>query len=104
MESIKKLLNEQVTIAFRDYGLVIACIFIGFVLGFAFKSFVVDRRTNQLIKARFDDKDEQINDLKQLVYERLSGTSEQIDPGIFKRLKKFFKRTVKGVKINRQRS
>lgn len=99
MDSVKRLLNEHIAIIFADYGLVITCLFIGFTIGWLFKTFIVDRRTDQLINDRIRDKDLQINDLKQIVYERLNVEIHQIDPGLFKRLKKFFKKSVKGLKI-----
>lgn len=102
MEGATELLNNQVTKLFSQYGLVIACLFVGFIFGFSFKTYIVDWKKDKLVKDRFIDKDEYINSLKRIVYERLSVEPELIDKSFFKRLKSFFKVSVKSVRIKKK--
>lgn len=82
------LLNE----AFEKYGLVIACLVIGIIIGWLLKRFLADPKYRKQINLRFAEKDERIARLSFLVHERLSQvTVQKQDKSFFGRMKKFFK-------------
>ena len=90
-DALKKQLNEYIQQAFSDYGIVIACLFIGW----HFKLFFADRIYNNQVKLRLGDKDQQIADLKSLVHERLNKVViDTQDKSFFRRIKKYFKKSI----------
>lgn len=85
-------INHYVKYAFENYGLVIALLIIGFVLGWYGKLFLSDRKYQKQIELRFKEKDERISDYKTLISERLAKVQvRQEDSSFFKKIKKFFK-------------
>lgn len=92
-ETIKDQLNNYIQQVFSDYGIVIACLVIGILIGWYLKLFVADRKYNQQIKIRIEEKDQRIAELNFLVLERLNKvTVKQQDKSFFKRLKRSFKK------------
>lgn len=84
--------NYYIKYAFENYGLLIAFLIIGFVLGWYGKLFLSDRKYQQQIELRFKEKDERISEYKVLISERLSKVEvKKEDSAFFKRVKKFFK-------------
>ena len=91
----KKQLNEYIQQVFSDHGMVIACLFIGMLIGWHFKLFFADRRYNNQVKLRLNEKDQQIADLKFLVHERLNKVViDTRDKSFFRRIKKYFKKSI----------
>ena len=94
-DALKKQLNEYIQPAFLDYGIVTACLFIGW----HFKLFFADRRYNNQVKLRLNEKDQQIADLKSLVHERLNKVViDTKDKSFFRRIKKYFKKLISIIK------
>lgn len=92
-EKVTTLLDEYVKQAFENYGLVIALLVIGFVLGWLFKTFVMDWKYNQQIKIRFKEKDQRIAELNFIISNRLNKIEvEKLDKAFFNRVKKYFKK------------
>ncbi|MDY8137616.1 hypothetical protein [Aquimarina sp. 2201CG5-10] len=89
---LKDKLSELFDNIIAEYGLVIGCVVIGIFIGWQLKAFFSDRKYNQQINIRFKEKDQQIYDLKKLVYQRLTRLKvEEVDKGFFRKLKKYFK-------------
>lgn len=95
VDNIKDQLFKQVQLIFANYGLIIGIIFISFLTGFFFKEYVSDRHYRKQIDLRLKDKDERINDLKQIIQERAKKlTVDKTDNNLFmlwKRIVKYFK-------------
>ena len=86
-------LSQLVEQALSDYGLVIACLIIGMLVGYYGKMFITDRKYNKQIIIRLKEKDLRISELNYIVLERLNKVSiQQKDKSFFKRLKKSFKK------------
>ena len=91
----KKQLNEYIQQAFSDYGIVIACLFIGMFMGWHFKLFFADRKYNNQVKLRINEKYQQIVDLKSLVHEKLDNVVvDTRDKSFFDKVKKYFKKSM----------
>lgn len=95
VDEIKDGISKQVEYVFTNYGLIIALVVISFVLGFLFKEYVSDRNYREQINFRLKEKDDRINDLKQIIQERAKKlTVEKTDANLFnlwKRIVKYFK-------------
>lgn len=92
MKIIKEQLKNYIQQALTDYGLVIACITIGIIIGWYLKLFLADRKYNRQIKIRIREKDQRIAELNCIVLERLNKvTVKKQDRTFFKRLRKSFK-------------
>jgi len=90
---IKKELSGYVEQALTEYGLVIACIVIGIVIGWYGKLFLADRKYNKQINIRIQEKDQRIAELNYIVLDGLNKIKIQDkDKTFFKRLKKYFKK------------
>ncbi|ASV29844.1 hypothetical protein [Maribacter cobaltidurans] len=90
---IKKSLSEWIEQALQEYGLVIACLIIGMLIGWYGKLLFADRKYNKQIQKRFDEKDERIAQLNFIVHEKLNKiTVPQADKDFFRRVKRFFKK------------
>jgi hypothetical protein len=84
--------NYYIKYAFENYGLLIAFLVIGFLLGWYGKILLSDRKYQKQIELRFKEKDERISEYKVLISERLSKVEvKKEDASFFKRVKKFFK-------------
>jgi hypothetical protein len=95
LQKIKEYLNVAVESAFNEYGIVIACLTIGAIIGWTFKAWVADRSFRKQIELRISERDQKIEELKVLVNERLKKVVVQKqDRLFFKALKKYFKATV----------
>ena len=85
-------LLKQLDIALSNYGLIIAIAILSFTFGFFFKEYISDRHYRKQITLRFLEKDERINDLKQIIQERAKKLSvEKADPDLFRLWKKIVK-------------
>ena len=95
--NIKALLLEQVESIFANYGLIIGFMIISFIGGYLFKEFVSDRHYRKQINLRLQDKDERINDLKQIIQERAKKiVVDKTDAslfGLWKKIVKYFNRS-----------
>lgn len=92
MKQIKKLFFDWVEEAFNEYGIVIASIVIGIVLGWQLKFLLSDRKYYKQIKIRLSEKDNRIAQLNFIVHERLNKvTVKEEDKAFFKKMKKYFK-------------
>tara|TARA_R100000149_G_C5791816_1_gene83015 strand:- start:184 stop:483 length:300 start_codon:yes stop_codon:yes gene_type:complete len=93
MGSIKEQLGNQVEQVLSEYGLVIACLVIGIIIGWNFKVWVADRKYNKQINLRFEEKDQRIAELNYIILSRLNKIKvKKQDKTFFKRLKKYFKK------------
>lgn len=89
---VTKGINYYVQYAFENYGLLIAFLIIGFILGWYGKLFLSDKKYQEQIKLRFEEKDEKIAEYKIIISERLAKVEvKKEDASFFKRVKKFFK-------------
>ena len=92
MNGVKELLNKWLAEAFEKYGIVFATFVIGIFVGWQLKLWLSDRKYNKLKDRLITDKENQIADLKHLVYEKLSRISVQKeDKAFLNKIKKFFK-------------
>jgi len=95
MGDVKGMLTNLLAEILKDYGLVIGCVAIGILIGWYSKILISDRKYNKQIQLRFEEKNEHINDLKLIVHGRLMDIKvEKKDGGYFRRIKKYFKKTV----------
>lgn len=93
VNKIKNALIKSIEQALEDYGIVIACLIIGMLIGWYAKVLFADRKYNKQIEARFKEKDERIAQLNFIVHERLNKvTVNQADKDFFRRVKRFFKK------------
>jgi len=91
-DDIFKALGQHIETVLNEYGLVIACIIIGILIGYYFKMFVSDAKYMKQINLRLQEKDLRISQLNLIVSERLNKvTVETQDKSFFKKLKKYFK-------------
>jgi len=89
---ILKALGNHLENALNEYGLVIACIIIGILIGYYFKLFVSDAKYMKQVNLRLKDKDLRISQLNLIVSERLNKVIvEEQDKSFFRRLKKHFR-------------
>ncbi len=87
-ENIIEQLNGAIIKAFSEYGIVIACLVIGIIMGWTFKTLFADRRYEKQIKLRLDEKDQRIAELNFIVYEKLDKVKvEKADSSFIKRVK-----------------
>lgn len=95
INDIESQLSSQINDIFARYGLIIGIAVLSFVLGFLFKDFISDRHYRNQVNLRLKDKDDRINDLKQIIQERAKKlTVEKSDINLFylwKRIVKYFK-------------
>lgn len=94
-KGIKKVLAEWMNQTFNEYGLVIACIVIGMIIGWSFKAFIADRKYEKQVNLRISEKDTYIQELKGMVYERLKSIKvDDINKSVFNKIKRFFRPTL----------
>ena len=92
-EQVQSLLSENIDKAFENYGLIIAVLVIGIILGWSFKAYILNRKYEKQIKIRLDEKDQRIAELNFIVHDRLNKIKvDKLDRSYFKRVKKFFKK------------
>ena len=88
----KEKLSGAIDYLFAEYGIVVATLTIGFLIGYYFKFLIIDRKVYKQIELRIEEKDNRIAQLNRIVIERLNKIQVQKkDRGFFKRLKKSFK-------------
>lgn len=91
--TLKDELNKYILEAFSEYGIIIAVLTIGIVIGWYLKLFVADRKYNKQINIRIGEKEQRIAELNYIILERLNKvTVQKKDETFFKRLKKSFKK------------
>lgn len=91
--SIQGEFSKFITEALQSYGFVFAIFTIGLVVGIAIKQFLIDINYKKTVKDRLADKDQTINDLKQIVHERVVKIKVDQDKSFYKRVVGYFKRT-----------
>lgn len=91
-DEILNSLKHQVQNAISNYGITIALIIIGFVIGFFFKEYVSDRHFRKQLDLRFQEKDDHIKSLKLVISERFSKIEvEKKDKNFVNRIKRYFR-------------
>lgn len=91
--SIKAGIGEYITEALQNHGSAFAIFTIGLVVGIAVKQWLIDNNYRNSIKERLSDKDQTINDLKQIIHERVVKIKVDQDKSFYKRVIRYFKRT-----------
>lgn len=92
MAGWKEQLGESVEYVFNEYGTVIGLLCVGFFLGWNFKKYIADKKYVEQINIRLKEKDDLLQEYKELISERLKKVVvPKDDISIFKRLRKFFK-------------
>lgn len=90
-DEILNSLKLQIQNALLNYGITIALLIIGFVVGFFFKEYVSDRHFRKQLDLRFQEKDDHIKSLKIIVSDRFSKIEvEKKDKSFVNRVKKYF--------------
>lgn len=62
-ETIKAQLNSYIQQVFSQYGVVIICLVTGIIIGWQLKAWIADRKYNNQIKIRLEEKDQRIAEL-----------------------------------------
>lgn len=92
LNEVKIFLSKYLEQAFNEYGLIIAFLVIGIILGWHLKLFLADRKFIQQINLRIEERDVRISQLNLIIDRRLNDiTVEKKDRTYFNRIKKFFK-------------
>jgi len=88
----KKLISVYVEKALTDYGLVIALLILGYVLGWYARYLLSDKKYHKQLEIRIAEKDRYISELGIIISERLSKVQvEEKDKTFFKKILKHFK-------------
>lgn len=92
MNEFKKQISKCVEDALNQYGLVIALLIIGYILGWSARYLLSDKKYFKQLEIRLKEKDQKIDEYKLLISERLAKIEvKKEDASFFKKVKKFFK-------------
>lgn len=92
MEELKKQISNCVEDALSEYGLVVALLIIGYILGWSARYLLSDKKYFKQLEIRLEEKDKVIDDLKFIISDRLKKIQvEPQDKDYFKKIKQFFK-------------
>ena len=72
LNEVKTFLVEQLEQVFNEYGLIIAFLVIGIIIGWYLKLFLADRKFIEQINLRIDERDVRIAQLNLLIERRLN--------------------------------
>lgn len=93
MDAVKLKIVELVNQVLNEYGVIVATLIIGILVGWYSKWLLSDRKYIKQINLRLEERDQRIAELNCLVLEKLNKvTVEKKDRTFFKQLKNYFKK------------